>query len=83
MPQVITPNGDTKNDVWQIQFKNGVEPSQYRMQLYNEAGANVLDMSPVRSDWNGETLPDAVYWYILTDLEGTLIEAGGLTIRRK
>ena len=83
VPQVITPDGNGKNDVWQIQFKNGVEPNQYRMQLFNEAGAQVLDMSPVRSDFNGESLPDAVYWYILTDLQGTLIESGGLTIRRK
>ena len=83
VPQVITPDGNDKNDIWQIQFKNGILPSNYIMKLYNEAGSEVFQMSPVRSDFNGETLPDAVYWYILSDLEGNLIEAGGLTIRRK
>lgn len=83
IPQVITPDNNGKNDLWQIQFKNGILPSNYRISLYNEAGARVFEMSPVRSDWDGGGLPDGVYWYILSDLSGTALETGGLTIRRK
>lgn len=88
VPQVITPDGNGANDVWKIQLKNGVNASDYKLLLFNSAGALVHTMSPLVFDFNGENsdkgyLPDGVYWYLLYDNTGTKIDAGGLTIRRK
>jgi hypothetical protein len=85
VPQVMTPDGNGQNDTWLIQWKDVVNPSDFTMLLYNEAGAKVLTMSPLKSDWGGDNLPDGVYWYLMLDAKGELVESGsgGLTIRRK
>jgi gliding motility-associated-like protein len=83
VPQVFTPDGNGFNETWMVQLKDGLDPNNYSIDLFNEAGAKVYTMHPLVSTWNAGTLPDGVYWYILKDSEGGMIEAAGLTIRRK
>ncbi|MEM7038004.1 MAG: gliding motility-associated C-terminal domain-containing protein, partial [Bacteroidota bacterium] len=84
IPEVMTPNQDGLNDTWQIQWTGDVpNPDAYRMLLYNRTGSQVLDMQGLRSDWDGGTLPDGVYWWNLLGPGGSSILKGGLTIRRK
>ena len=84
VPELITPNGDGLNDAWLIQWRNGIFPENYTMLLFNRSGGQVLRMSPLRSDFDGDMLPDGVYWYKLLDnRNGATLRTGGLTIRRK
>jgi gliding motility-associated-like protein len=83
IPQVMTPDGNDQNDTWLIQWKDEIIPSEFTINLYNEAGAKVHSMSPLESTWDGGNLPDGVYWYMLLDAAGEMVEAGGLTIRRR
>ena len=83
VPEVFTPNGDGINDTWQIQWRQDFDLSQYTMLVYNRAGAEVLEMSPVVATWDGGSLPDGVYWWKLLNQTGRRVLSGGLTIRRK
>jgi gliding motility-associated-like protein len=72
IPELITPNGDGKNDVWEIKgllnFKNA------EVEIYNRWGNLVYQKSPYKNDWDGTAnfgsgnkgkLPAGSYFYIL------------------
>ncbi len=83
VPEVFTANGDGKNDTWMITCLPGINPGDYKMHLFNDAGGKVLEMVGLRQDFDGGSLPDGVYWWVLQDTQGRDLQAGGLTIRRK
>jgi hypothetical protein len=83
IPQAMTPDGNGLNDVWEIRWNADVRPDDYRLELFNRAGGKVLDMWPLRSDFDGAGLQDGVYWWTLTDRAGRRLDGDGLTIRRK
>ncbi len=83
IPEVITPDGNGMNDTWQVTWQDGIDPSQYRIQLFNGAGGKVYEMNGLHQNFNGENLPDAVYWWSLTGPNGVAVQNGGLTVRRK
>ncbi len=83
VPEVFTPDGNGKNDTWMITLLDGTDPAQYRMYLFNDAGGKVLEMDGLHQNFDGGSLPDGVYWWVLQDTQGRDLQAGGLTIRRK
>ncbi len=87
----ITPNGDGKNDTWDIpcliEVKNHVE-------IYNRWGQLVYDKLDYKGEfdgiYNGKILPDGVYYYVI-EINGTIpnysiasysVRKGTLTIIR-
>ncbi len=86
MPNVLTPNGDGRNDLFEP-FAAG-ELATYRLQVYNRWGQMLFD--GVDIGWNGRTDGDAVpagtYFFIVDyrsrcgDVPGTL--KGALTLLR-
>ena len=84
IPGVFTPNGDGDNEFWRIQWNPLlIDANTHTILLYNRTGGLVKTMNPLVSDWDGENLPDGVYWYLLQDADGNMVKAGGLTIRRR
>jgi gliding motility-associated-like protein len=83
VPQVFTPDGDEFNETWYVQVRTGVSADDYSLELFNRAGGLVYRMQPLISTWDGEGLPDGVYWWNLKDRQGNSVDKGGLTIRRK
>ncbi|MEM7036037.1 MAG: gliding motility-associated C-terminal domain-containing protein, partial [Bacteroidota bacterium] len=81
--ELLTPNGDTRNDTWEIHYLPDIDPSLYMIDVYNRAGARVYTMEDISSTWDGSGLPDGVYWWVLKLEDGTPQFAGGLTIRRR
>ncbi len=82
VPEVITPNGDGKNDQWQVVWRDQVDPMQYEIIVFNRAGGEVHRMAAT-SSWDGGTVPDGVYWWLILSQAGQELQKGGLTIRRK
>jgi gliding motility-associated-like protein len=66
IPNVFTPNGDSKNEFFEIK---GLIPES-DLRIYDDKGILVFSASNYENDWNGtsgkgELLPEGTYWYIL------------------
>ncbi|MEZ4916779.1 MAG: gliding motility-associated C-terminal domain-containing protein [Chitinophagales bacterium] len=79
---VITPNGDGKNDVWVIDFLENVDV--YTISILSRNGAEVYRAeNPYNNDWGGisdegKELPSGAYFYIIDTKDK--VYTGGLTI---
>jgi gliding motility-associated-like protein len=83
IPEVMTPDGNGKNDNWEIRYDSQLSPTDYTIEVYSRAGARVKTITDLDEKWFGDANPDGVYWWILRDLTGAKLQQGGLTIRRR
>jgi len=62
---LITPNNDGYNDVWQV--RNVAKPMQ--VAVYNRLGNLVYESKDYQNDWdgvyNGNPLPEGTYYYVI------------------
>jgi len=65
LPNIITPNGDGKNDTFRPSKAAASEPGT-RLRLYNRWGQQVHATDDYRNDW-GPNQPAGVYYYTLED----------------
>lgn len=63
IPNVITPNGDSKNEYFVIP-KLDLYPDNY-LNIYNRWGQTVYQRSNYRNDWASDNLPVGMYYYSL------------------
>ncbi|HOX81991.1 MAG TPA: gliding motility-associated C-terminal domain-containing protein, partial [Chryseolinea sp.] len=68
LPNVITPNGDSKNDYFIVDNEIAGLVS---LQVFNRWGNEVYHSSAYQNQWNGEDLSPGVYYVVL---EGPCIE---------
>ena len=68
-PNVITPNGDGKND--NLVFLNLEFYTDARLTVYNRWGVKVYHTDNYANNWDGGNVVDGVYYYVLeaTNLE--------------
>jgi len=72
IPKGITPNGDGKNDTFDL---SNYDVSQVK--IFNRYGREVYAESNYTNQWHGQTsngeklLPSATYYYIVTFVDGT------------
>ncbi len=66
VPNVFTPNGDGKNDVFEI---TGFEINTYRISIFDRWGINVFSSNNFNDYWNGkfknENVAEGVYLYVI------------------
>jgi gliding motility-associated-like protein len=76
VPQLITPNGDSKNDLWIIQ--NIAQYPEIKVWVYNRWGNLVYQSQPYQNDWNGYyteglnvdgPLPASTYFYLIDTMK--------------
>ncbi|MCB9235010.1 MAG: gliding motility-associated C-terminal domain-containing protein [Bacteroidia bacterium] len=83
IPGVFTPNGDGKNDYWYVQAGDGFNLGDYRAEIFNRSGGLVHSINPLVDSWDGASLPDGVYWYLIYGQNSKKPQfKGGLTIKR-
>lgn len=79
---LITPNGDSKNDTWVIE-RIGHHPG-HTLEVYNSLGNSVFTSYEYMNTWDakdkhGRSLPSGIYWYVIKaptlqkTLQGTLL----------
>jgi gliding motility-associated-like protein len=82
IPNVISPNGDGINDVFEI---SGLIPGT-TLDIFDDNGIVVYHTKNYPNDWNGrkngELLTDGTYWYILT-LPGMKTYKGWVYVKSK
>ncbi|WAC40486.1 gliding motility-associated C-terminal domain-containing protein [Pedobacter sp. SL55] len=63
IPNVITPNGDGKNDVLKV---DGIELyKENSISIFNRWGNEVYRSQGYQNDWNGNGLSEGTYFYVL------------------
>jgi len=77
-PNVVTPNGDGKNDTFVIDANVGV----VKLTIVNRWGQEVFATSDYKNDWSGQGASEGVYYYILTHGCSTNAVKGSLTLMR-
>ena len=58
VPNVLTPNGDGKNDRFEV-----VSSRPVSLQILDRNGALIYRSSTYKNDWRGSGLPEGVYFY--------------------
>lgn len=86
IPNVFTPNGDTRNDIFRI---NTVGIKDLSCGIYDRWGLKLYEWNGINGGWDGSvktgTAPDGTYFYILnyTDQKGeSKTEKGFLSLFR-
>lgn len=77
IPNLITPNGDIYNEYFDLDYNDDIEFS-----VYNRWGSEVYYSEKYHNNWNGNYLPDGVYFYKITDITGCLNVKGWVEIIR-
>jgi len=84
IPNVFSPNGDGKNDTWNIKYLETLV--QGTISIFNRYGQKVFEASPYHTPWdgklNGTDLPVGVYYYIIEPNNGRKKYTGSVTILR-
>ena len=62
IPNVITPNGDSQNDKFQIQ---NAESYNIALQIYNRWGTLIYETTSYQNDFSCRDCADGVYFYVL------------------
>lgn len=83
IPNVITPNGDGKNDVFEITNIEKLKSS--KLVIFNRWGKKIFVSENYQNDWNGDNHADGTYYYVLEyeTYLGTKSAHGSLTILRE
>lgn len=84
IPNLITPNGDNRNDAWVISDLKDL--ASYDLTITDYSGRVVLESSDYKNDWNarldGNELPEGNYFYILKHRKSGVIYKGFIQVIR-
>ncbi|MBB2147279.1 Ig-like domain-containing protein, partial [Pedobacter gandavensis] len=75
IPNTFTPNGDGKNDTFQIIGREGYD--NIDLSVFNRWGDQVYKNNNYKDDWDGSGLNNGTYFYVLK-----LNKAGTITTRK-
>ncbi|MCC7050605.1 MAG: gliding motility-associated C-terminal domain-containing protein, partial [Bacteroidia bacterium] len=62
-PNIITPNGDGKNDM--LTIKNLTQYPENQLLIYNRWGKKVFEKNNYQNDWDAKGMEDGTYYYIV------------------
>jgi gliding motility-associated-like protein len=85
VPNIMTPNGDNINDNFEISgLIKGGGYTETQVIIYNRWGKKVYENNNYKNDFNGENLPDGVYFVIVKakGILGDFDHKGSLQILR-
>lgn len=65
---IITPNNDSKNDVFEIKNlpQNNCAESFEKIDIYNRWGTKIYSQTDRNISWNAQNSPEGLYYYILS-----------------
>jgi len=95
LPNVVTPNNDGFNDIWQPMTKDGKvtdTSNSYKLIIFDRYGKQILsqegtDIIKWDGTLNGKPVADGTYWYLLEfskqsdDLQ--VLYSGSILVKRK
>jgi gliding motility-associated-like protein len=78
IPNIFTPNGDRLNEYFAPRI-GGCPP---RLQVFSRWGQLVYESAAYRNTWDGHSLPEGIYYYLLTPPDGGRILKGWVELVR-
>ncbi|WP_051312760.1 gliding motility-associated C-terminal domain-containing protein [Sporocytophaga myxococcoides] len=78
-PNLITPNGDDKNEYFKI---GDLKKGKWDLEIYNRWGSRVYYKKGYFNEFNGDNLEDGIYYYFLRQVENKRMLKGWLEIIR-
>lgn len=89
IPNVISPNGDDKNDVWKLEFISILFPDA-TVEIYNQWGQLLFNSTGYDVPWDGTyegtLVPDGNYYYVITlnaNLETDIYKGALLVLKNR
>lgn len=79
IPNIITPNGDGKNDTFVI---SNIDVCQWEIEVYNRWGHEVYKNHDYDNSWSPNHLKNGMYYYSLSDHERGVFLKGWVKIVR-
>jgi len=82
IPTAFTPNGDGKNDTWNI---TGLETdASVLVKVFNRYGSIVFQSTGTTASWNGrkngQPVPAGVYYYVISGKNSKQLFSGSITL---
>ena len=81
---LVTPNGNGKNDTWYIENIESLSTS--RVYIYDKRGKEIYFDEDYKNDWNGyfdnDELPDGTYYYVISFTDSDKLYRGSITLLR-
>lgn len=82
IPNVVSPNGDNKNDTWIL--PGGFNSEKVEVLIYDRNGKNVLNTNRYNNDWPNASMinnvKDGTLYYYAISKENVLFKKGTITI---
>ncbi|NER17429.1 T9SS type B sorting domain-containing protein [Spongiivirga citrea] len=82
IPNVVSPNGDNKNDTWIL--PGGFNSEKVEILIYDQNGKNVLNTNRYNNDWPDASMinnvKDGTLYYYAISKENVLFKKGTITI---
>ncbi|SIT18460.1 DUF7507 domain-containing protein, partial [Belliella pelovolcani] len=69
IPNVITPNGDNRNDSFEIKGLGKFASNE--IVIFNRYGDHVFERTNYQNDWTADNLPAGTYFYVLVGTDAT------------
>ncbi len=79
VPNAFSPNGDGINDNF---FVTGLEGNQWSIEVFDRWGASRYKDHAYQNNWDGQNLPEGVYYYVLRSGSGCGNFVGHVTLVR-
>ena len=83
IPNTITPNGDNKNDTWNLDFSKYEDA---HLKVFSRWGRVVMQSTELNIAWDGnafgQPLPADTYYYVLELNNGSINQSGPIIILR-
>ncbi|MGN7205198.1 Calx-beta domain-containing protein [Pedobacter sp. SAFR-022] len=73
IPNTFTPNGDGKNDRFEIKGRENYD--NIELSIYNRWGDEVYRSNNYKNEWDGSNLNEGTYYYLLRLKKGTVLES--------
>jgi gliding motility-associated-like protein len=76
VPNVVSPNGDGKNDTWRVITRN---MSEMQVDIFNRWGTLIQQVDGINDSWDAKDVSAGTYYYrlIATGLDGELYNRDG------
>lgn len=62
VPNVFTPNNDTKNDFWYV---TPICINEYKLTIYNRWGNKIIELNNASEKWDGNGVTEGTYYYVI------------------